>query len=458
MDRTKALGTKKISKLFWNMTIPAVTAQLVMLLYNIVDRIYIGHMKEVGAAALTGAGLFVPILMLITAFSMLIASGASPLASIALGKGNKDEAAKIMGTCTAAILCLAVLLTVILYFAAPGMLRFFGASDISYPYAISYARIYIIGTVFVMMTMGMNLFISGQGFAKVSMAATVMGAAINIILDPILIFGLNMGVAGAATATVFSQAVSMFFILHFLRGEKTNLRLQRKNLKIDIGILLSSMSLGISTFVMIVTEAVLSIVFTRSLAVYGGDMAVASMTIINSVVTIIIFPLTGFTQGTSPILSYNFGAGKTERVKSAFHILLVTSLVYVSVIWIILLFFPQIVAGIFSPDEELINYASWAMRIYFAVAITHAFQNCCQQGFVALGQAKTALFMAILRKLILLIPLILILPRIFSSNPVMMIFLAEPISDFIAASATAGTFFFRFDSILEKSGKKSDYK
>lgn len=452
MNHTKALGTKKVSKLFWSMTLPAVLAQLVMLLYNIVDRIYIGHMEGVGAAALTGAGLFVPILMLINAGTMLIASGGSPLASMALGKGDRAEAEKIMGTCATAIFSLAVLLTVILYVAAPGLLRFFGASEISYPYAISYGRIYILGSVFVMLTLGMNLFISGQGFAKVSMFTTVIGAVINIILDPILIFGLKMGVAGAATATVISQAISMIFVLHFLFGRKTNLRLQRENLKIHWGVLVSCMGLGVSTFFMIFTEGILSIAFTRSLSIFGGDMAVASMTIINSVVTILVFPLAGFTQGASPILSYNYGARQGDRVKEAFRILLRTCVIYAGVIWMVLLLFPETVASIFSKDQALIAYASWAMRIYFAVAISHAFQYCCQQGFVALGQARTALFMAVLRKIILLIPLILILPRIFPANPVLMIFLAEPISDFIAASVTADTFFYRFDRILEEAG------
>jgi len=450
MKNTEALGTKEVPKLFWSMAIPAVVAQLVLLLYNIVDRIYIGHMEGVGASALTGAGLFVPILMMIMSFTMLIASGGSPLASMELGKGDKEKAEKIMGTCFMALFSVAIILTVVLSLAAPKMLRFFGASDDSFPYAIAYGRIYIWGTLFAMITPGMNLFISGQGFAKMSMLTTVIGAAINIILDPILIFTFDMGVAGAATATVISQAVSMIIVLRFLFGKKTTLRLQRKYLKIDWKILSSCITLGVSTFFMIFTESILSIAFTRSLSIFGGDLAVGSMTIINSVVTILVFPLTGFTQGASPILSYNYGARKSDRVKEAFYMLLKTGIIYVSAIWIILLLFPQTVAGIFTKDQELINYAAWAMRIYFAVAITYAFQNCCQQGFVALGQAKTALFMAVLRKIILLIPLILILPRVFPEDPVFMVFLAEPISDFIAASVTAGTFFHRFDKILEQ--------
>jgi putative MATE family efflux protein len=451
MERTEALGTKKVSTLFWHMTLPAVVAQIVILLYSIVDRIYIGHMEVVGADALTGAGLFVPILMLITAFAMLIASGGSPLVSIALGKGDKEEAEKIMGTCASALLSLAILLTVVLYLTAPALLRFFGASDVSYPYALPYARIYILGTAFVMLTLGLNLFIVGQGFAKVSMITIVTGAVINIVLDPILIYSLDMGVSGAATATVISQAISTFIILRFLLGKKATVRLQKKTFRIDPKILLSCMKLGVSTFFMTFTEAILSMVFIRSLALFGGDLAVGSMTIITSVLTFIVFPLNGFTQGAAPIISYNFGAQKNDRVKAAFRLLLVTCVIYVGVVWIIIQLFPQMIAGIFTPDQALIDYASWAMRIYFAVAITHAFQNSCQQGFVALGQAKTAMFMAVLRKVILLIPLILILPRVFPENPILMIFLAEPISDVIAASATAGTFFHRFDHILESS-------
>ena len=453
MNNTAALGTENIGKLFWKMTIPAVTAQVISLLYNIVDRIYIGHMEGIGAAALTGVGLLMPITTLIHSFAMLIASGGAPLLSIELGKDNKERAEQILGTCTAALIGLSVILSVSLFFAAPSLLKFFGASDISFPFANAYSGIYIFGIPFIMITLGLNLFISGQGFSKISMLTTIIGAVLNIILDPILIFGLDMGVEGAAIATVFSQAVSAFWILSFLCGEKATVRIRKRHLKICGDILISCLALGVSAFVMFSTESLLSIVFTRSLASYGGDIAVGSMTIISSVSTVLHYPVSGFTQGCNPIISYNFGSGRSDRIKEAFSILLKTCVIYTAAVWLFILIFPRTVTGFFTTDGEMISYCSKVMRIYFAVAITNAFQTGCQQSFIALGQAKTALFMACLRKLILLIPLILILPRAFPGDPVFLVFLAEPVSDFLAALACSVTFFSRFQSILESGPK-----
>ena len=448
MNNTAALGTQKIGKLFWKMTIPAVTAQVISLLYNIVDRIYIGHMEGIGTAALTGVGLLMPITNLVHSCAMLIAAGGSPLLSTELGKGNQERAEKILGTCTSALILLSVALSAILFFTIPSLLRVFGASESSFSYAYAYARIYIPGIPFIMITLGMNLFISGQGFSRISMLTTVIGAVINIILDPVFIFSLHMGVEGAAAATVIAQAVSAVWILLFLCGRKATVRIQKRHLKINGKILVSCVGLGISSFVMFSTESLLSAVFTRSLSAYGGDIAVGSMTIIISVATVLHYPVSGFTQGCNPIISYNFGSRQNDRVKEAFYKLLKTCILYTIVIWLIILVFPKLVAGIFTTDEAMVRYCSKVMRIYFAVAITNAFQTGCQQSFIALGQAKTALFMACLRKLILLIPLILIFPRVFSGDPVFLVFLAEPISDLIAALACSVTFFSRFDSIL----------
>ena len=450
MNNTAALGTQKIETLFRKMAVPAVTAQVISFLYNIVDRIYIGHMSENGAAALTAIGLLVPITSLVHSFAMLIGAGGSPLLSIELGRGDKDRAEKILGTCVSSLLVLSAALSAMLFLAAPFLIRFLGASDSSFPYAYRYARIYIPGIPFVMLTSGLNLFISGQGFSRISMLTTVIGAVINIILDPVLIFGLHMGVEGAAIATILAQAVSSVWIVSFLCGRKATVRIRKMHLRIHGKILLSCISLGISSFVMFSTEGLLSATFIRSLAVYGGDIAVGTMTIISSVATILHYPATGLTHGSNPIISYNFGSRQNDRVRRAFSVLLRTSVIYSAAVWFVVLFFPQMVAGLFTTDKAMALYCSKYMRIYFAVAVTNAFQTSCQQSFIALGQAKTALFMAVLRKLILLIPLILLLPRVFEGDPIALVFLAEPVSDIIAAAACSVTFFSRLGRTLEK--------
>ncbi len=453
MSNTTALGTEKIEKLFWRMSIPAVTAQVISLLYNIVDRIYIGHMGENGAAALTGVGLVMPITTLVHSFAMLIASGGSPLLSTELGRNNKKGAEQILGTCAAALVALSLILSAGLFLSAPVLLRFFGASDISFPYANSYAKIYILGIPFTMVTLGLNLFISGQGYAKISMLTTIIGAVINIILDPVLIFTFRMGVEGAAIATVAAQVISAVWIVIFLCRNDITVCLQKQYFKIYRDILFSCAALGISSFVMFSTESLLSVVFTRSLVNYGGDIAVGSMSIITSVAMVLHYPVSGFTQGCNPIISYNFGARLNDRIRQAFSILLKTNVLYTAVLWIVIILFPRSVAGLFTSDNSLVFYCSKVMRIYFAVAITNAFQTTCQQTFIALGQAKTALFMACMRKLILLIPLILLFPRVFPGDPVMLVFLAEPVSDLLAALACSITFFITFPRILEKGPK-----
>ena len=452
--RTQDLGAGSIPKLLAQLAIPAVVAQIVNLLYNIIDRIYIGHIPNIGAAALTGVGLFTPILMFINAFAMLSGSGGAPRAAIFMGKKDNDTAEKIMGNCFSLILIFAVALTVICFIFAPQLLRLFGASDATLPYAVSYARIYIAGSIFVLIVLGMNLFITTQGFSKISMLATVIGAVINVILDPIFIFVFDMGVQGAAIATVLSQAVGAVWVIRFLTGKKTTLRLKLSNMKLDPKIFGPCLALGISSFVMMSTESILSISFTSSLSRFGGDVAVGAMTIITSVNQLIVMPLQGVCQGGQPIMSYNFGAGNKDRVKKAFFTQFRVCIIFTIAGWALMMLIPQVFAGMFTSDAELSSYTAWALRIYMAGIFSIGFQVSCQHSFMALGQAKVSLLLACLRKIILLIPLIFILPC-FLSDKVFAVFLAEPISDILAALVTTITFITQFDKILEKGSMSS---
>lgn len=445
------MGTGSVKRKMVQLAVPAVVAQFINLLYNIVDRIYIGHIPEIGAHALTGVGLFTPILMLITAFAMLAGSGGAPLAAIAMGRGEKDRAEKIMGNCFTVLLLMAVVLTGVFCRFVPELIRLFGGSGNTIPYGVTYGRIYSLGCVFVLVVMGMNPFITTQGFAKISMLTTVIGAVINIILDPILIFGLKLGVAGAAIATVLSQAVSAVWILRFLTGKNTMLKLRFGNMILEPGVILPCLGLGVSSFVMVSTESILSVCFTSSLFRYGGDVAVGAMTVLTSVNQVISMPLVGICQGGQPLMSYNYGAGKLDRVKEAFLCQFTVCVSYATVFWVLVQLFPSFFAGIFTNEQALVDYTAWAMRIFLAGCFSVGFQNSCQQAFVALGQAKTSLFMACLRKLILLIPLIFILPNFFQ-NKAMAVFLAEPVSDILAAAA-ATTAFFLFFRRLMKNGK-----
>ena len=430
------MASGSIPRLLAKLAIPAVIAQIVNLLYNIVDRIYIGHIPGVGASALTGVGLFTPILMLINAFAMMAGSGGAPRAAISMGSKDNDTAEKIMGTSFSLLLVFTAILTCVFYILAPRLLLLFGASDITLPYAVDYSRIYILGSVFVLIVMGMNLFITTQGFSKISMMTTVIGAVINIILDPIFIFVFGMGVKGAALATVLSQAVGAIWILCFLTGPKTILRLRKKNLRLEKRYVVPCLALGVSTFVMLSTESLLSISFTSSLSRYGGDLAVGAMTIITSV-----------SQLVQPIISYNFGARNNNRVKKAFFTQFGVCITFTTICWIILLLAPQIFAGLFTSDPNLTAYTVWSLRIYMIGIFSLGFQLACQQSFLALGQAKICLLLACLRKLILLIPLIFILPQFFE-NKVFAVLAAEPISDILAAAITTITFMTHFNKIL----------
>lgn len=446
------MGTGSVKKLMVQMAVPALIAQVINLLYNIVDRIYIGHIPEIGGAALTGVGLFTPILMLITAFAMMAGAGGAPRAAIAMGEGRKDIAEKIVANCFTVLMIFAVVLTVGMYAGAPSLIRLFGGSDNTLPYALAYGRIYILGSVFVLIVMGMNTFITTQGFAKISMLTTVIGAVINIVLDPILIFWLGMGVRGAAVATVLSQAVSAIWILRFLTGSKTILKLQAKNMPLEKDIILPCLGLGVSTFVMLSTESLLSVSFTSSLARFGGDVAVGAMTVLTSINQLITMPLSGVCQGGQPLISFNYGARKMERVKEAFYCQFFACVTYTTVFWILIMLMPNVFAGIFTNDEALVAYTGWAMRIFLACGFSVGFQISCQQAFMALGQAKISLIMACLRKLVLLIPLIFILPLFFGApaDKAMAVFMAEPVSDFVAAAVTTFMFFRFFNGLMKQ--------
>ena len=447
-QQTQDMGTGSVKKLMVRMAVPALVGQVINLLYNIVDRIYIGHIPDIGGTALTGVGLFTPILMLVTAFAMLAGAGGAPRAAIAMGRGQKDEAEQIVGNCFTVLMILAVVLTAVFYVTLSPLIRLFGGSDSTLPYALEYGRIYILGSVFVLIVMGMNTFITTQGFAKTSMLTTVIGAVINIVLDPIFIFVFDMGVTGAALATVLSQAVSAIWILKFLMGKKTILRLKAKNLRLVPKIITPCLSLGVSSFIMISTESILSISFTSSLARFGGDVAVGAMTVLTSINQLVTMPLTGICQGGQPLISFNYGARKLDRVKEAFFCQFFVCIAYTTGFWLLLMFFPSFFAGIFTSDMALVDYTGWALRIFLAGAFSIGFQISCQQAFMALGQAKISLFMACLRKLILLIPMIFILPFFFQ-NKAMAVFLAEPISDILAAAVTTFTFFRFFRKMMK---------
>lgn len=452
MPRTASrdMGSGNIKKLMLDLAIPAVVAQVINLLYNIVDRIYIGHIPEIGGTALTGVGLCAPILMLLTAFAMMPGSGGAPRAAIAMGRGDNKEAEHIMGNCFTTLLIFSAVLTVGFYIFAPQLLMLFGASEYTLPYAVKYARIYTLGSVFVLVVMGMNPFITTQGFAKISMLTTVIGAVVNIVLDPIFIFLFDLGVSGAAIATVLSQAISAVWILRFLTGKKTVLHLHPAFMKLSSKIILPCLALGVSTFVMLSTESLLSISFTSSLSRFGGDLAVGAMTVLNSMNMLLTMPLQGICQGGQPIISFNFGAGNKERVKEAFRCQFVTCVAYAALYWVAVMLMPHVFSGIFTSDTELVRYTTWAMRIFLCGAFSIGFQISCQQAFLALGEAKISLLLACLRKLVLLIPLIFILPC-FIGDKVFAVFLAEPVSDILAAAVTTLTFFLQFKKILKRT-------
>ena len=448
MENKEFLGTERIGKLLFKLALPSVVAQLVNLLYNMVDRVYIGHMENVGSLALTGVGVCMPVILLVSAFAALVGMGGAPQVSIYMGKKDYKTAEKIMGNCFVFLIFISIVLTGFLYIFGEDLLLIFGASENTIGYAIDYMNIYVIGTIF-QMALGMNMFITCQGFTKISMLSVVIGAVLNIILDPILIFNFNMGVKGAALATIISQAVSAVWVVSFLAGKKSGIRLKKENFKVDFRILLPCLALGVSPFIMQATESVINICFNSSLLKYGGDVAVGAMTVLSTVMQFSMLPLQGLTQGAQPITSYNYGAGNPDRVKQSFKLLLISCFVYSMLLWSLVMIMPDKFVLMFNSDPELVSYGSWAMRIYFAVLGIFGIQIACQQTFIAIGNAKTSLFLAVLRKIILLIPLIYILPNFFADKA-MAVYLAEPVADIIAVITTSILFARYFSKTLKK--------
>lgn len=446
-DKKAFLGTAPIGKLLLRLALPTVVAQLINMLYNVVDRIYIGHMPEEGDLALTGVGVCMPIIMIVSAFAALISSGGAPRASICLGKGDTETAERILGNCLSLQLVVSTVLTVLLLLFNRPLLLTFGASENTVEYAVSYMSIYALGTAFVQLTLGMNAFITAQGFTKISMLSVVIGAVSNILLDPLLIYGLGMGVRGAALATILSQALSCVWVITFLLSRRSILRIRPVNLRPDVRIILPCLALGSATFVMQASESVISVCFNSSLLSYGGDIAVGAMTILTSVMQFALLPLQGIAQGAQPILGYNYGAKNTDRVRKTYRILLVTCLTYSLVIWGLVLLFPRAFASVFTPDPALLDFTSRVLPIYFFGVGLFGIQIACQMTFVSLGNAPSSVIVAVVRKFVLLIPLIYVVPH-FVSDATVGVYLAEPIADILAVTFTSVLFFFRFRKSL----------
>lgn len=447
-DEKDFLGKEPIGKLLRSLAIPTITAQLINMLYNIVDRIYIGHIPESGALALTGVGVCMPLIMIVSAFAALVGSGGAPRASIHMGKQDYDQAEKILGNCFTLQIVISAILTAVLFFFNRKFLLAFGASENTIDYAVSYMNIYSLGTIFVELTLGMNMFITAQGFAKTGMLSVLIGAVCNIVLDPVFIFGMHMGVRGAALATVISQACSTIWVLAFLTGKKTRLRIRLRNMGLTPSVILPCVALGAATFVMQSSESIISICFNSSLLKYGGDIAVGAMTILTSAMQFAMLPLQGLGQGAQPIISYNYGARSADRVKGAFRLLLKVSLIYSTLIWLFVQVVPQAFAGMFTSDAELLVFTSKALRIYMACVFLFGIQIACQMAFTSIGFAKESIIVAVTRKFILLIPLIYILPHILTGNQTLAVYTAEPVADFLAVTFTALLFRRQFKRAL----------
>ena len=450
MEQNKDFLVKEpIGKLLFRLAIPTVIAQMINMLYNIVDRIYIGHIPEVGALALTGVGVCMPLIMILSAFAALVGNGGAPRASILLGKGDSRSAEKIIGNCFTLQILISIVLTVIMLLGGKTFLLAFGASENTIEYAVSYFNIYAIGTIFVQLTLGMNMFITAQGFTKIGMYSVLIGAVINIMLDPIFIFACGLGVRGAALATILSQGCSCIWVLHFLFGKKTTLRIKKENLRLVPKVFLPCLALGASLFIMQASESVISVCFNSSLLKYGGDVAVGAMTILTSVMQFAMLPLQGLGQGAQPIMSYNYGAKNPDRVKGAFFLLLKASLVYSIILWAFIMIFPQVFAGIFTTDAALLAFTKKALRIYLAAMFLFGIQISCQMAFNSLGKALSSIVVAVVRKFVLLIPLIYIMPAVLQDKT-SAVYMAEPVADTIAVIFTAILFFFQFRKAMKE--------
>jgi len=449
MQDKEFLGTAPVGRLLAKLAIPTVLAQLVNMLYNIVDRIYIGRMPLDGDLALTGVGLCMPIILIVAAFAALVGGGGAPRASIFMGQKRTEEAEEAMGGCFTLLIAVSLVLTAALLLWNRQFLMAFGGSPNTIEYAVGYMNIYALGTVFVQLTLGMNAYISAQGFTRVSMISVIIGAVCNIVLDPLFIYGFHMGVRGAALATILSQAISCAWVLRFLFGKKTFLRLRGKYLRIRWKVVAPCLALGLASFIMQSSESVISMCFNASLQTYGGDIAVGAMTILTAVMQFAMLPLQGLGQGAQPILSYNYGAGNKERVKKAFFCLLKVSLTYSVVLWGLVELFPHVFASIFTPKAELIAFSARALRIYMGGVVIFGIQVACQMAFISLGKALSSIIVAVVRKFVLLLPLIYIVPH-FVADKTMGVYLAEPIADILAVLFTAILFTFQFRKALRE--------
>jgi putative MATE family efflux protein len=443
------LGTAPIGKLLFRLALPTVVAQLINMLYNIVDRIYIGLMPEVGDLALTGVGVCLPLIMIVSAFAALVSSGGAPRASIFMGKRDTESAERILGSCFSLQIVVSVVLTVILCIWSRDLLLAFGASENTIEYAADYMSIYALGTIFVQLTLGMNAFVTAQGFTKISMISVIIGAVANIVLDPILIYALGMGVKGAALATILSQALSCVWVVSFLFGKKALLRLKPRYLRISPRVVLPCLALGSATFIMQASESVISICFNSSLKGYGGDIAVGAMTILSSVMQFAMLPLQGVAQGAQPILSYNYGAKNAGRVKKTFRLLLISCLCYSVTLWTAVMLFPRAFAMLFTKELALLDFTESVIRIYFGGMLIFGIQIACQMTFVSLGNAPSSVVVAVVRKFVLLLPLIYIVPHL-TADPTIGVYLAEPIADVIAVTFTTVLFVFQFRRAMRK--------
>ena len=443
------LARDSIPGLMVKLALPSVIAQTINMLYNMVDRIYIGSIEGVGAYALTGVGLTLPVITLISAFSSLFGTGGAPLASIKLGEGKRQDAERILGVSSFMLLCTSAVLFIFFQLAMNPLLMAFGASENTLPYASAYLRVYLLGTAFVQLVLGLNPFISAQGFAKEAMLSVVIGAALNIALDPLFIFVMGMGVRGAALATIISQGFSCLWVLRFLSGPRTLIRIRRRNLRIRPKVVLPCVALGLSPFSMQASESVISVCFNSSLLRYGGDVAVGAMTILTSVMQFAMLPLQGVAQGAQPITSYNYGARNAGRVRQTYRLLLTVSLTYSSVLWALIQLCPRAFVSIFTPDPALIEFASGALRVYCAALCIFGIQIACQMTFVAIGSASSSILVAVMRKFVLLLPLIYIMPRLVE-NQTMGVYMAEPVADVLAVTFTAILFAVRFTKAMKR--------
>ena len=452
------LRTEPLGRLLLKLALPTVAAQLINMLYNIVDRIYIGHIPDIGATALTGVGVCMPLIMIVSAFAALVGYGGAPRASIFMGKQDKESAEKTLGNCFVLQILISVVLTIVLLIWNRDFLMAFGASENTIEYGVNYMNIYALGTIFVEITLGMNAFITAQGFAKTGMLSVLIGAVANIILDPVFIFGFHMDVRGAALATIISQALSCIWVVSFLCGKKTFLKIRRKNFRLVPKIILPCLALGVATFIMQASESVISVCFNSSLQKYGGDIAVGAMTILTSVMQFAMLPLQGLGQGAQPIISYSYGAGDQDRVRSAFKLLLKVSLGYSVFLWILVMALPGGFAAMFTSDTRLMEYTRTALRIYMGSMFLFGIQMACQMTFNALGKAKESIVVAVMRKFVLLIPLIYIMPQILRSDQTMAVYMAEPIADLLAVTFTAVLFGIQFKKILGSMKKNTGEK